>query len=185
MLFSLVFVAIDPRSFALFTLSPEGSLEGLLAFPTFLPAPSSRRLDTQFVSRMGLRDTQFVSRMGVRTFRCAVCIPDGLAGRADDPHKSFIRNTYGLPRKQRTYSNAKLFSCNTYKKQGGTSVQPKASSPSVSQRSDLGTFRRSDGGICYLFNHFRECILQTLCFQIHPGMGGVEGYCSGIPKAQL
>jgi len=38
------------------------------------------------------------------------------------PRKSFSRNTYGPPRKcckQKTYTIAKSFSCNTYKKQGG------------------------------------------------------------------
>src|SRR5216683_2846129 len=41
---------------------------------------------------------------------------------SSDVPKSFICNTYALPRKcckQKTYDRAKSFSCNTYKKQGG------------------------------------------------------------------
>jgi hypothetical protein len=46
------------------------------------------------------------------------------------PHKSFSYNTYGRPRKcckQKTYSPAKPFRCNTYKKQGAI-LQAKYSS---------------------------------------------------------
>ncbi len=42
-------------------------------------------------------------------------------------HKSFSCNTYGSPRKcckQKTYSKAKPFRCNTYKKQGAAGYSP-------------------------------------------------------------
>lgn len=43
--------------------------------------------------------------------------------------------------KQKTYAIPKSFGCNTYKKQGGTFFQPKAS---LSSRSTPQTFRRSE-----------------------------------------
>src|SRR5216684_8276225 len=72
-------------------------------------------------------------RSGGGTFRCVLCIRNGVAGRADIPYlltyllpylpfpKSLSCNTYASPRKcckQKTYGLAKPFRCNTYKKHG-------------------------------------------------------------------
>ena len=71
-----------------------------------------------------------VTRFFFPTFRSAnvpmrLLHPEWVTGRSYS-HKCFRCNTYGSPRKcckQKTYGIAKLFRCNTYKKQGGTSFK--------------------------------------------------------------
>src|SRR6266478_115916 len=53
---------------------------------------------------------------------CPLTYPDPVGVTAPSRFKSFSCNTYGSPRKcckQKTYSQAKPFRCNTYKKRGG------------------------------------------------------------------
>jgi hypothetical protein len=76
------------------------------------------------------------------------------------PRKSFSCNTYGPPRKwckQKTYSRAKPFRCNTYKKQGERSVMVNHHPSDI----DVGTFRPSDFRFRPLFCEL--CALSALC----------------------
>src|SRR6266478_4973292 len=102
--------------------------------------------------------------------------------------KAFSCNTYGSPRKcckQKTYSRAKPFRCNTYKKQGGYILQAKRLSPSAPflqfGRSNVSTCKRFDvfpsyplsfqpftdsltqreTRICFSFNHLRTLSIAT------------------------
>src|SRR6267142_1307914 len=80
----------------------------------------SHELDaSQFVRHA--RRASFEDPRPERTSRVDRPVPSGYFVASAPPHKSFSCNTYGSPPKyckQKTYGVAKLFRCNTYKKQG-------------------------------------------------------------------
>jgi len=113
-------------------------------------------------------------------------------GTAPSSFKSFSCNTYGSPRKcckQKTYSMAKPFKCNTYKKQGGTPFKPKLLLfPSLSRRFDVQTFRRFRHSaprgrrIRYLSRGSASSVLldsARLCAKLYPGHSSVVSDCVG------
>src|SRR6267378_8462148 len=75
---------------------------------------------SQFVRHA--RRASFKDPRPERTSRVDRPVPSGYFVASAPPHKSFSCNTYESPPKyckQKTYGVAKLFRCNTYKKQGG------------------------------------------------------------------
>ena len=69
--------------------------------------------------------------LDLQTFRCAFCIPNGVAGRSEvripiSPSAATLTNLPASVANKRLTESAKLFRCNTYKEQGGYTLQGKS-----------------------------------------------------------